>query len=109
MAGLNRKGYEEIFWCNENDLHLILIWIWINYMSVCICQNLSKMYYLCISLYVGFLVAQLVKNLLSIWETWFRSLDWKDPLEKERLTSPVFWPREFHGLYSAWGGRVGHN
>ena len=93
MAGLNRKGYEEIFWCNENDLHLILIWIWINYMSVCICQNLSKMYYLCISLYVGFLVAQLVKNLLSIWETWFRSLDWKDPLEKEMTThfSALVW------------------
>ena len=29
VAGLNRKGYEEIFWCNENDLYLILIWIWI--------------------------------------------------------------------------------
>ena len=28
------------------------------------------------------LVAQLVKNLLSMQETWVRSLDWKDPLEK---------------------------
>ena len=28
------------------------------------------------------LVAQLVKNLPAIWETWARSLGWEDPLEK---------------------------
>ena len=28
------------------------------------------------------LVAQLVKNLLAVWETWVRSLGWEDPLEK---------------------------
>ena len=28
------------------------------------------------------LVAQLVKNPLAMWETWVRSLGWKDPLEK---------------------------
>ena len=28
------------------------------------------------------LVAQLVKNLPAMWETWVRSLDWDDPLEK---------------------------
>ena len=28
------------------------------------------------------LVAQLVKNLPAMWETWFRSLDWEDTLEK---------------------------
>ena len=22
---------------------------------------------------------------------------------RERLSTPVFWPREFHGLYSPWG------
>ena len=22
---------------------------------------------------------------------------------KERLPTPVFWPEEFHGLYSSWG------
>jgi len=30
-------------------------------------------------------------------------LGWKDPLEKERLPTPVFWPGEFHRLYSPWG------
>ena len=53
------------------------------------------------------LVAQLVKNLPAMWETQVRSLAWEDPLEipwrRERLLSPVFWPREFHGLYSSWG------
>ena len=49
------------------------------------------------------LVVQLVKNLLAMWETWVRSLGWEDPLEKGMATTPVFWPREFHGLYSPWG------
>ena len=47
------------------------------------------------------LVAQLVKNLPVMWETWVQSLGWEDPLEKgERLPTAVFWPGEFHGLYS---------
>ena len=32
------------------------------------------------------LVAQLVKNLPAMWETWVRSLSWKDPLEKGKAT-----------------------
>ena len=35
------------------------------------------------------LVAQLVKNLPAMWETWVRSLDWEDPLRRERLPTPV--------------------
>ena len=34
--------------------------------------------------------------------TWVWSLGWEDPLEKGKAASPVFWPREFHGLYSPW-------
>ena len=49
------------------------------------------------------LVAQMVKNLPAMWETWVRSLGWEDPLEKERLPTSVFWPGEFHVLYNAWG------
>ena len=26
-----------------------------------------------------------------------------DPCRRERLPAPVFWCREFHGLYSKWG------
>ena len=34
----------------------------------------------------GSLVAQLVKNLPAMWETWVRSLGWEDPLEKGMAT-----------------------
>ena len=54
------------------------------------------------------LVAQLVKDLPAIWETWVRSLDWEDPLEKRKAThsSILAWrtPWTVHGLQ-----RVGHN
>ena len=36
-------------------------------------------------------------------ETWVRSLGWEEPLKKGKATTPVFWPGEFHGLYSSWG------
>ena len=49
------------------------------------------------------LVAQLIKNLPAVQETWVRSLGWEDPWRRERLATPVFWPGEFHGLYSPWG------
>ena len=49
------------------------------------------------------LVAQLIKNPPAMRETWVRTLGWEDPLEEERLPTPVFWPGEFHGLYSPWG------
>ena len=32
------------------------------------------------------LVAQLVKNLLAVQETWVQSLGWEDPLGKEMVT-----------------------
>ena len=48
-------------------------------------------------------MAQLVKNLPALQETSVRSLDWEDPLDKGRLSTPLFWPGEFHGLYSPWG------
>ena len=36
-------------------------------------------------------------------ETWVPSLSWEDPLEKGKATTAVFWPGEFHGLYSPCG------
>ena len=32
------------------------------------------------------LVAQMVKNLSAMWETWVLSLGWEDPLEKGKVT-----------------------
>ena len=43
------------------------------------------------------LVAQLVKNLPAMQETWVPSLGWEDPLEKEMATHPVFLCRKYHG------------
>ena len=50
-----------------------------------------------------FLVAQRVMNPPAMRETWVRSLGWEDPWRGEGLLTPVFWPGEFHGLYSPWG------
>ena len=48
-------------------------------------------------------MTQLVKNPPAMWETWVLSLGWEGPLEKGMATTSVFWPGEFHGLYSPWG------
>ena len=54
------------------------------------------------------LVAQMVKRLPAMWETWVRSLGREDPLEKEMATYSVLLPEKFHGRrslvgYSPWG------
>ena len=48
------------------------------------------------------LVAQLVKNLPAMWESWVQSLGWEDPLEKGKATQSRFWSGEFYGL-TPWG------
>ena len=53
------------------------------------------------------LVAQTVKNLPAVRETWVQSLGWEDPLDKEWQPTPVFLPGESHGQrslagYSPW-------
>ena len=65
--------------------------------------------------YMGFLVAQLVKNLPAVQETWVRSLGWEDPLEKEMATHSsilawkISWTEKPGGLQSMGSQRVGHN
>ena len=48
-------------------------------------------------------VAQLVKNLPSMWETWVQFLGWEDSPEKEKATHSNILAGEFNGLYSPWG------
>ena len=38
------------------------------------------------------LAAQLVKNLLAMWDTWVQSLSWEDPLEKGTATHSSILP-----------------
>ena len=57
-----------------------------------------------------FLVAQLVKNLPAMQETWVRSLGWEDPLEKGIAThSSVLAWRIPWTVYSMGSQRVGHD
>ena len=47
------------------------------------------------------LVAQMLKNLPAVQETWLQSLGWEDPREKGTHSNILL--REFHGLHSPWG------
>ena len=38
------------------------------------------------TLFWASLVAQLIKNLPAMWETWVQTLGWEDPLEKGKAT-----------------------
>ena len=64
---------------------------------------------------VASLVAQMVKHLRAVRETWVQSLGWEDPLEKEMAThsSTLAWkiPRtvEPGRLQSMASQRVGHD
>ena len=54
------------------------------------------------------LVAQMVKHLPEMQETWLRFLGWEDLLEKKWQPTPVLLPGESHGRrslvgYSPWG------
>jgi len=54
------------------------------------------------------MVAQMVKNLSAMQETWFRSLGWEDPLEKGMATHSsvlawkIPWTEEPGRLWSTW-------
>ena len=61
-------------------------------------------------------MAQMVKNLPAMWETWVQSLGWEDPLEKRAWQpTPVFlpgespWTDEPGGLQSVGSQRVRHD
>ena len=61
------------------------------------------------------LVAQMVKCLSAVQETWVSSLSWEDPLEKEMavhsstLAWKISWMEEPGRLQSVGSQRVGHD
>ena len=61
------------------------------------------------------LVAQMVKNLPTMWDTRVQSLGWEDPLEKEMATHSsilawrIPWTEEPGGLQSMGSQRAGHD
>ena len=66
-------------------------------------------------LFNSYLVAQMVKHLPAVRETWVRSLGWEDPLEKEMATHSstlawkIPWMEEPGRLQSMGSQRVGHD
>ena len=66
-------------------------------------------------LYKTSLVAQMIKHLSAMRETWVQSLDQEDPLEKEMATHSsilawkIPWMEEPGGLQSTGLQRVGHD
>ena len=65
--------------------------------------------------YCASLVAQSVKHMPAMWETWVRSLDQEDPLEKEKATHSgtlawkIPWTEKPGKLQSIGSQRVGHD
>ena len=60
------------------------------------------------------LVAQLVKNLPAMWESWVRILGWEDPQEKGKdshssiLAWRILWIKEPGERQSLWSQKVRH-
>ena len=59
------------------------------------------------------LMAQMVKNLSAMWDTWVRSLDWDDPLEEGMTTQSSIlawripmdrgaWDTTVYGIAQSW-------
>ena len=67
------------------------------------------------SIYLASQVAQTVKNLPAVQETWVLFLGWEDPLEKEMATTLALlpgelpWTGEPGGLQSVGSQRTGHD
>ena len=67
------------------------------------------------SIYLASQVAQTVKNLPAVQETWVLFLGWEDPPEKEMATTPVLlpgelpWTGEAGRLQSMGSQRAGHD
>ena len=105
----------NIYW--ENKMHAVLFALvyWLN--------NLSHFIVGCFILFCGSpqpyrasLVAQTVKNLPPVQETWVWSLGQEDPLEKGMATCSsvlawrIPWTQEPGGLFSLWGSwRIRHD
>ena len=86
-----------------NFIYLLYIqtenwYLYLSYMCVCV-----YIYALVSFLNRASLVAQLVKNLPAMQETLVQFLVGKIPWRRKPQPTLVFWPGEFHGLYSPWG------
>ena len=81
----------------------------------CVLYNKTSGLYILCSKNKALLVAQMVKRLPTMWETWVQSLGREDPLEKKMATHSstlawrIPWKEEPGGLKSMGLQRVGHD
>ena len=78
-------------------------------------KNLRKILLVIFAIYLCYRsVAQMVKHLPAMQETWVQSLSWEDPLEKGMATHSsipawkIPWTEEPGGLQSMGSQRIGH-
>ena len=73
------------------------------------CIDVIRFSKMCVTFWAS-QVAQLVRNLPAIQETWVRSLDWEDPMEKGKAThSRILTWKIPWTTWSMWSQRVRHN
>ena len=92
------------------------VWLfWISYLSETMANECFWLLLLRLVKWVQGLVAQMVKNLPAVQETWVWSLGWEDPLEKEMATHSSIlawrtpWTEEPGGLQTVGLQRVRHD
>ena len=106
-----KNNNNTIFCINSSTLMILFLCPVHRYIYVCVCVCVyTQLQKLWLSL-----VAQRVKHLPAMRETWVRSLDGEDPLEKEMTTHSSIlawktpWMEKPGGLQSMELQRVGHD
>ena len=108
---LNNLGPDHIyiyFFSCQLAERIFLNKIWHQY-------NSANSKHLCKTIWHASLVAQRLKRLPAMWETWVRSLGQEDPLKKEMATHSsilawrIQWTEELGGLQSTGSQRIRHD
>ena len=92
-------------------MNLLLVWGWNKGVE----KEIKHKYLAAFIMVQVFLVAQMVKSVPAMQETWVQSLGWEDPLEEEMaihssiLVWKIPWMEEPGRLQSMGSQRVGHN
>ena len=101
-------SFTERKFLNEAQLinyffHELCLWCYVDWFSnIKLLPRISSIWSW-LTVLCGFPVPQLVKNPPGRpgFDLWVGKIPWR----REQLPTPVFWPGEFHGLYSPWGHR----
>ena len=98
----------HFFFLRHGFTNILSLILYLNFFQI-------KGFKLCLFCFLAFLVAQRIKRLPAMQETWVQSLGQEDPLEKEMATHSsilawrIPWTEEPGELQSTGSQRVGHN